>query len=81
MKPFLHGKKSLTVPALRVPPAAAGTVAHRACEASRPAPAGQPVVSSANVEVVKEGDKVARLIVTCGCGERIEIDCIYPVGS
>ena len=31
-----------------------------------------------SVECVKQGDKVVRLIVTCGCGERIEIDCLYP---
>jgi len=30
---------------------------------------------------VKEGDKVVRLIVTCACGERIEVDCLYPAGG
>ena len=30
-----------------------------------------------HVEVIKEGDKVVRLIVTCACGERTEVDCIY----
>ncbi len=29
------------------------------------------------VECVKQGDKVTHLIVTCACGERIEIDCLY----
>ena len=33
------------------------------------------------VECVKQGDKVTRLIVTCTCGERIEIECIYPAGG
>jgi hypothetical protein len=33
------------------------------------------------VECVKQGDKVTRLIVTCNCGERIEIECIYPAGG
>lgn len=32
-----------------------------------------------SVECVKQGDKVVRLIVTCACGERIEIDCLYPM--
>ena len=36
---------------------------------------------SPNIEAVKEGDKVVRLIITCGCGERMEVDCIYPAGS
>jgi hypothetical protein len=41
----------------------------------RPAPSGP------HVEAVKEGDKIVRLIVTCSCGEKIEIDCLYPAGS
>ncbi len=81
MKPFLHGKKTLNVPSLRqvsAPPQAhkhVGLVAH--------AKAGAPVDLGAapSVEVIKEGDKVARLVVTCSCGEKIEIDCIYPVGA
>lgn len=36
---------------------------------------------AANIETVKEGGKVVRIIVTCKCGERMEIDCIYPAGS
>jgi hypothetical protein len=36
--------------------------------------------ASAHVEVVKEGDKVVRLIVTCTCGERVEIECLYSAG-
>ena len=35
----------------------------------------------ANVEAIKEGDKVVRLVVTCACGERVEIECLYPAGS
>ena len=38
-------------------------------------------VTPATVEVVKEGDKVVRLIVTCSCGERVEVECLYPAGS
>ena len=30
-----------------------------------------------HVECIKRGDKVTHLIVTCACGERIEIDCLY----
>lgn len=32
------------------------------------------------IECVKQGDKVMRLVVTCSCGERIEIECLYPAG-
>jgi len=35
----------------------------------------------ATVETVKQGDKIVRLIVTCSCGERIEIDCLYPANG
>lgn len=89
MKSFLHGKKSVPVNALRVPArtppsVTAGSMAN--------ALAGIPVAdsrcasaSSANgdtsIEVVKDGDKVIRMIVTCGCGERIEIDCLYALGG
>lgn len=33
------------------------------------------------VEVIKEGDRVTKLIVTCRCGEKIEILCAYPPGT
>ncbi|MEO6874926.1 MAG: hypothetical protein ABI222_08900 [Opitutaceae bacterium] len=78
MKPFLQGKKSSAMPALRLPSAHA--VAHirkSAADGQEHADThGQPVV-----EIVKEGDKVARLIVTCSCGQKIEVDCIYPAGT
>ena len=31
----------------------------------------------ASVEAIKEGERVVKLIVTCRCGERIEILCAY----
>jgi len=31
--------------------------------------------------VVKEGDKVVRLVITCVCGERVEVECLYRPGS
>lgn len=85
MKPFLQGKKSLAVPSLRAPHAQAAQHAI-SCETSRTAANGQPraaapAAGGANVEVVKEGDKVVRLIVTCSCGERVEVECLYPIGS
>jgi hypothetical protein len=70
MKPFLHGKKSIGATPLRAPVVI--TALHRG---SGPVASGDH--SGPNVEVIKEGDKVVRLIVTCGCGERTEVDCIY----
>lgn len=74
MKPFLLGKKAIDAAPLQ---AAQAHVHHPAASAGqvRPAPAGP------HVEVVKQGDKVVRLVVTCGCGERIEVECLYPAGS
>lgn len=70
MKSFLQGKKSLNDAPLR-PPAAAPALRHVA-------PASPPAEGHAHhVEVIKEGDKVVRIIVTCRCGERTEVDCIY----
>ncbi len=73
MKPFLSGRRSLDSAPLRAPHVHKST-----------APAG--IVRPANetgpsVEVVKQGDKVVRILVTCGCGEKIEVDCLYPAGS
>jgi len=79
MKPFLQGRKAIAVTSLRLPP---GAVQSRVTECAAGAGAAEPKeVSSASVEVVKEGDKVVRLMVTCACGERIEIDCLYSAGS
>jgi len=78
MKPFLHGKKNLEIEPLRLPP---GLTAHGA--SCLPREAGSPggKLNGPTVEVVKEGDKVVRLIVTCVCGERVEVECLYPAGS
>ncbi len=35
----------------------------------------------ATVEAIKEGDRVTKLIVTCKCGEKIEILCAYSPGQ
>jgi hypothetical protein len=70
MKSFLQGKKSLSDTPLHAPVAAA---------ALRRMAGATPAVENhgPQVEVVKEGDKVVRLIITCSCGERTEVDCIY----
>lgn len=87
MKSFLQGKKTLTIPGLRAPTAITPPSNAVSCSTSRSAnhahatPGGNaPGASSATVEVVKEGDKVVRLVITCTCGERVEVECIYPAG-
>lgn len=34
-----------------------------------------------SVECIKQGDKVVRLVITCTCGEKIEVECLYPAGG
>jgi hypothetical protein len=55
------------------------TAAKPACGAQLPGMvrAANTRRSSPSVDVVKEGDKVVRLIVTCSCGEKTEIECLY----
>jgi len=74
MKSFLHGR-----------PVQKGGSLH---SLSSPAPEHVGKAKSAgqggegpSVECIKEGDKVVRLVVTCSCGERIEIECLYPAGG
>ncbi len=74
MKPFLLGKKPVETPPLRAAP-----VQHH--HPLRTEGTVRPAANGPSVETVKEGDKVVRLIVTCSCGERIEIDCLYPANG
>ena len=73
MKPFLFGKKAVDNKLLRVTQSPMSVSASGGAHAAH---AGGP-----NVETVKQGDKIVRLIVTCSCGERIEVDCLYPAGK
>lgn len=81
MKSFLQGKKTLNAAPLRAPTPTHGVLAPRPHGKHPPVSVVTPGASSAHVEVVKEGDKVIRLVVTCVCGERVEIDCLYSAGS
>ncbi len=72
MKPFLLGRKATAAAPLRSPGS------HHAFHGEglvKQAPAGP------HVETVKEGDKIVRLVVTCACGEKVEIDCLYPANG
>ena len=77
MKPFLSGRAQILSANLQpskgmsAPEAVTHAMAHKhGKDAAGP-----------SVEAVKQGDKIVRLIVTCSCGERIEIDCLYPAGG
>ena len=72
MRSFLHGRPQYAGGALVAKSAGPGAslAAHTRPDADTP-----------TVEVIKQGDKVARIVVTCSCGERIDLECIYPPGA
>ncbi len=81
MKSFLSDRPR--VPGPSTPPPVPAPLAGPAPSKT---PTGHPAAEHARahstrgpstVECVREGDRISRLIVTCPCGERIEIDCVY----
>lgn len=77
MKPFLLGRKPHESAPLRLiaPPPVLPVRNHGHGHD------GGPAEPAASIEVIKDGDKVVRLIVTCGCGEKIEVNCLYPASG
>lgn len=78
MKPFLQRQCVASIAPLRLPGVHANPALAKFAGASRSA---DTVDAGPQVDVVKEGDRVVRLVVTCGCGERVEIDCLYAAGA
>jgi hypothetical protein len=76
MKPFLQGRPVQTNTPLRPVSGSSPAALARAATAGR-----SPGNPGPTVECVKQGDKVVRLIVTCACGEKIEVECLYPAGG
>jgi hypothetical protein len=79
MKSFLDGKRSISLAPLVAASGPMGQIAANGknTHGHDSGSGGQ----KANVEIVKEGDKVVRIVVTCKCGERMEIECLYPAGA
>ena len=76
MKSFLQGRPVQTATPLRPLGGSAPDAVAKAKQAASCVAGGK----SPTIECVKEGEKVVRMIVTCTCGERIEIECLYPGG-
>jgi hypothetical protein len=81
MNSFLQGKKNLAVAPLRPMAGPNPMVVPFSGAAIRNGHGGACASSQPTVDVIKEGDKVVRLVVVCSCGERVEIECLYPPGS
>ena len=86
MKDFLQNRPRVSAPASRKQ--AATDAAHSAAPLFDAAllgavPSGHASGPGhdASVEAIKEGDRVVKLIVTCRCGETIEILCAYAPGQ
>ena len=77
MKSFLQGKRSMEITALRAP----HTAVAPAGGTCKPAEPGSISGLSPQIDIVKQGDKIMRIVVTCTCGERTEIECLYPPGQ
>jgi hypothetical protein len=78
MKSFLSGRSHASSDSLQAPGTTSpGFTAKTIGSVHKDHPAGH----GPTVECLKQGDKVTRLIVTCACGERIEIECLYPAGG
>lgn len=75
MKPFLLGRNSLDSAPLRLasPPPVLPVRGHKHHDSA--------AESSASIEVIRDGDKILRLVVTCSCGEKIEVNCLYPANG
>jgi hypothetical protein len=71
MTPFLQGRKKAGTPSLVAPQA---TFPVRLPSMVKHVPSQD---HGPSVEVVKDGDKVVRLIISCSCGERMEVECLY----
>lgn len=79
MKSFLSGRSRHDQPSLRPETSVSGGLTGLAKKQGH---AGHAHASAApTVECIKQGDKVTRLIITCACGERIEVNCLYPLGG
>jgi len=77
MKPFLSGRAQ--VQSTNLQPIAGFSAAQAVAQAGTHKHGKD--AAGPTVETVKQGDKIVRLIVTCSCGERIEIDCLYPANG
>jgi len=83
MKPFLAGRPTLEGVALRpsTGPLESSAPLSTVHASGHGHAHGQSSGLVPSVESIKQGDKVVRLVVTCTCGERIEIECLYPAGG
>jgi hypothetical protein len=76
MKPFLSGRAQVQAATLQ--PMSGVSAPEAVARAASAAHKHGKDAGGPTVEAIKQGDKVVRLVVTCSCGERIEIDCLYP---
>ncbi len=77
---FLQGRKALAVAPLRPVTGTPSSVSTPAAKARATQATSTCDNNHPTIDVVKEGGKVVRIVVTCSCGERTEIECLYAGG-
>jgi hypothetical protein len=50
---------------------------HQTGEMARVGPPGPLAGSEPRVEIIREGDEVRAIDVTCPCGQRVRLQCVY----
>ncbi len=82
MKAFLSDRPRVTAPILLHPHPADASALGAVISSVKPHASGAPGGTGgvSHVECVRQGDKITRLVITCPCGERIELDCLYAGG-
>ncbi len=78
MKSFLSDRPRIGTP---VPPAPPVSAFAHAAGGSAPVARHVHPGEGTRIDCVREGDRITRLVITCACGERIEIDCLYAAGK
>ncbi|MGC4072201.1 MAG: hypothetical protein QM760_06740 [Nibricoccus sp.] len=81
MKSFLSGRSRAASDSLQAPAGSSPGFVAKSMGGVHKDHAQGSSATGPTVECVKQGDKVTRLIVTCACGDRIEIECLYPAGG
>lgn len=46
-------------------------------EMARVGAPGQPLTHEARVDLIREGDEIRAIDVTCPCGQRVRLQCVY----
>ncbi len=81
MKSFLSDRTRVESPGVAVGGSSGFATAGVQPHAKGHGQSGEHSTHVPQIECVRQGDRITRLVVVCACGERIEIDCLYAQGQ